>query len=385
MLPRNTSMKVSTRLFIAFGGAAVMLVAIAAVAALQIERMATGTCTPGSLTAQEDVRLVLWMAVVGVAGGVLVATWLMRSLSHDLGAEPRELVAHARRVAYGDLAPAAFVSQRGVSADLERMREQLVALVSTVQARAQAVTATSTSLVSGGLEIGRCTESHAAELRFTAECMTALASSVRDSASRAQRAGVQADLARETARAGETEIERVAGAMQAIVVGARRIDDIANLIDGLSVQTSVLALNAAAASVRAGAAGREFGVVAHEVRALSQRSAEAAAEVKTLIASSAEQARRGDAQVRRAGDTMAQLVAIVAAVAANTEDIGRDHEAQGHEVVRLSEALSGLDVRLRESVSLAASNAASAQALGVQATALLQAISAFRLVRQPEG
>jgi methyl-accepting chemotaxis protein len=374
------SMKVSTRLLIAFGGAAAMVAAVAAVAAVQVQMLARQLGTAQALQAgQQAAWLVAAMAVAGAAGGVVVALWLMRSLRVDLGAEPGELAAYARRVAHGDLAPTGRSAACGVMADLERMRAQLVELVAAVHARAGEVAATSTAMASSGAEVGRRTESHAAEVQAAAERMKVLARAVQSSADGAQQASVQTEQACAAATAGQDEIGKVATAMGAITDGARRIDDIAGLIDGLAAQTNVLALNAAAAAARAGAAGREFAVVAQEVRALAQRSAGAAAEVKQVIGVTVDLAGKGEAQVRRAGNAMQQIVAIVGAVAANTQAIGSNSRVQVGNALRLSAALSEIDACLRESASLAARNAGTAAALDLQATVLLRAVAAFRL------
>ncbi|MEW5835642.1 MAG: methyl-accepting chemotaxis protein [Pseudomonadota bacterium] len=373
-------MKISTRLLIAFGGATAMVAAIAAVAALQVRTLARQLGTAQALQAgQEAVWLVVAMALVGAVGGIVIAAWLMRSLWVDLGAEPRALAAYARRVADGDLAPAEHTAARGVLADLERMRAQLVELVAAVHARSGVVAATSASMSSDGAELGRLTEAHAAELRAAADGMRALASAAQSSADSAQQSILQTEQACAAAAAGQDEIREVVAAMGAITAGARRVDDIAGLIDGLASQTSVLALNAAAAAARAGATGREFAVVAQEVRALAQRSAGAAAEVKQLVGISAELAGKGEAQVRRTGDAVQQIVAIVRAVATYAQAIGDNSSAQVGAALRLSAALSDIDGSLRGSASLAARNAGTAADLDRQATALLHAVAAFRL------
>ncbi|MFZ5546531.1 MAG: methyl-accepting chemotaxis protein [Pseudomonadota bacterium] len=373
-------MRVSTRLLIAFGGAAAMVAAVATVAAVQVQALATQLGTVQALKAGQDVAWLLGaMAVAGAAGGTVVALWLMRSLHIDLGAEPRELAACARRVAHGDLAPAERAAACGVMADLERMRAQLVRLVAAVCARAGEVASTSAAAAASGADVGRRTESHAAQLQVAAEHMDVLARAVQSSADGAQQAKLQTQQACAVAAMAQVQIGKVATAVSAISDGARRIDDIAVTIDSLAAQTSVLALNAAAAAARAGPAGREFAVVAQEVRALAQRSAGAAAEVRQIAGVSVGLAGEGEAQVRAADDAMRQIVAIVATVAANTQAIGSNSSAQVADALRLSVTLSEIDASLRDSASLATRSAGTMAALDQQASALLHAVAAFRI------
>lgn len=380
MLATLNSLRVSTRLLIAFGGAAVMVAAISAIAAAQLQALAQQLGTPQALQAgRQSAWLIAAIAALASAGGAVVAVCLTRSLAQALGAEPRELAAHARRVANGDLAPADRAASRGVMADLERMRAKLVELVSAVHSQAAAVAGASAQIARGGREIGERSAAQAVQLREAAERMQTLAGAVHRNAEHAQQARAQAGEARSAADEGQTGITRVVAAMQTITDDANRIAHIAELIDRLASQTTVLALNAAAAAARAGPAGREFAVVAHEVRALALRSTEAAAEVQALIAASARQARSGDAQVRRAGAAVEDIVAAVAAVADRIDAIGLDSETQSAEIEQLNQALSALDARTRDSAALVASNGAAAQALDRQAAGLLQAVSAFRL------
>lgn len=374
------SLRVSTRLLIAFGGAALMVAAIASIAAVQMRALAQQLGTAEALQAgQQSAWLIGTIAALASAGGAVVAACLTRSLSQALGAEPRELAAHARRVANGDLAPASCSASHGVMADLERMRAKLVELVSAVHGQAAAVAGASSQIAHGGAEIGERSAAQAAQLRQAAERMQTLATAVRRNAEHAQQARAQAGEARAAADEGQTGIARVVAAMQAISDDAARIDHIAGLIDQLASQTTVLALNAAAAAARAGPAGREFAVVAREVRALALRSTEAAAEVQALIAASARQARGGDEQVRRAGTAVEHIVAAVAAVADRIDVIGNDSKSQSAEIEQLNQALSALNARTRDSAALVSRNGAAAQALDRQAAELLQAVAAFRL------
>ena len=82
--------------------------------------------------------------------------------------------------------------------------------------------------------------------------------------------------------------DRAPGAvlMRSLSTESSSIGTIIEVINGIAEQTNLLALNAGVEAARAGASGKGFAVVAQEVRALAQRSAEAARELKTLISAS---------------------------------------------------------------------------------------------------
>ncbi|TNY07086.1 methyl-accepting chemotaxis protein, partial [Escherichia coli] len=99
--------------------------------------------------------------------------------------------------------------------------------------------------------------------------------------------------------------------MEEISASSKKIGDIIGVIDGIAFQTNILALNAAVEAARAGEQGRGFAVVAGEVRALAQRSAEAAKEIKSLISASVERVENGARLVQTAGTTMGEIVSSV--------------------------------------------------------------------------
>ena len=157
-------------------------------------------------------------------------------------------------------------------------------------------------------DLSRRTEQQAASLEETAAALDQITATVKRSADGARRASETASGARtDAARSGEIVSDAVA-AMGEIEKSSGQITNIIGVIDEIAFQTNLLALNAGVEAARAGEAGRGFAVVAQEVRALAQRSAEAAKEIKALIASSTAQVERG---VRLVGDTGAALSTIV--------------------------------------------------------------------------
>ena len=99
--------------------------------------------------------------------------------------------------------------------------------------------------------------------------------------------------------------------MSGIEKSSKQISQIIGVIDEIAFQTNLLALNAGVEAARAGDAGRGFAVVASEVRALAQRSAEAAKEIKGLISASTAQVEQGVALVTQTGNALERIVAQV--------------------------------------------------------------------------
>jgi methyl-accepting chemotaxis protein len=189
-----------------------------------------------------------------------------------------------------------------------------------------------------------------------------------------------ADNAR-SAESGGQVIGEVVQTMEGIRVSSGRIVEIIGTIDGIAFQTNILALNAAVEAARAGEAGRGFAVVASEVRALSQRSSQAAREIKQLISSSVEQVEAGGRIVESAGRTMSELVAnagrinhLLSAVAT-----GIDEQARG--VAQTTTAVHDLDGNTQQNAALVEESAAAAASLEDQARALAQRVARFRLAR----
>jgi len=198
----------------------------------------------------------------------------------------------AQSIAGGDLNNAIRVVGRDEASDLLRaldaMQASLRELVRQVKTSAQSIDTASSEVASGNQDLSQRTEQAAASLQETTSSMDDLTSGVRHGADAAGKARVLAEGAAEVARRGGQEVAEVVATMEQINTSSRRIGDILGLIDSIAFQTNILALNAAVEAARAGEQGRGFAVVAGEVRLLAQRSAEAAREIKSLIAASLE-------------------------------------------------------------------------------------------------
>jgi methyl-accepting chemotaxis protein len=161
-----------------------------------------------------------------------------------------------------------------------------------------------------------------------------------------------------------------------------RMGEMIATIEGLAFQTNILALNASIEAARVGSQGRGFAVVAAEVRALAQRSANAAQEIKTLISDSLQHVEDGSSVATRAGETMRNVVGQVGEVAKLVDDISASSVAQSRDLDEFSDGISRMDEMLGRDVSHVQGVASASGHLREQAQALRDAMAVFLMDRK---
>jgi methyl-accepting chemotaxis protein len=316
---------------------------------------------------------------------VLSATvaWLVaRSIVRQLGAEPVALAEVASQVAQGDLQPVAGTGQAepgSVLASLGAMQASLARVVGQVRQASNAVTLGSEEIAAGNIGLLQRTEEQASNLQHAASSMEQMTASVKNNADSARQATQVATLASEAAHKGGAVVEQVVSTMQEITASSHKMSDIIGVIDSIAFQTNILALNAAVEAARAGEQGRGFAVVAGEVRALAQRSADAAKEIKGLIDGSVAKVEQGARLVGDAGATMTDIVEQAQRVAGLIAEISTATAEQTDGIAQVGEAVAHLDRSTQQNAALVEQSAAAAQALKQQAAQLAQAVSVFRL------
>jgi methyl-accepting chemotaxis protein len=260
-----------------------------------------------------------------------------------------------------------------------RFVSSLSHLVRQVRASGESIATGSAQIAIGNMDLSQRTEEQASNLQQTAASMEELTSTVRQNADNAvAAAGIVSGAADSAAHGGEV-VREVVQTMQQITGSSRRIADIVGVVDGIAFQTNILALNAAVEAARAGEQGRGFAVVASEVRALAQRSGEAAREIKKLIAESVESVESGATQVADAGRAMDDIVAQVARVKALVGEISAASTEQSQGIDQVGDAVAQLDQVTQQNAALVEESAAAAESLKHQAAHLQQLMGAFTI------
>jgi methyl-accepting chemotaxis protein len=330
--------------------------------------------------------LVLIAVAIGLS--LAVGVWVARSVTRQLGGEPKLAAEMAQAIAEGKLStpiPVAQGDSNSLMAALERMRNSLADIVAGVRQNAESVASASAQIATGNQDLSGRTEEQASALEETAASMEELSTTVKQNADNAAQANQLAVTASTVAVKGGSEVQEVVATMRSINESSRRIADIIGVIDGIAFQTNILALNAAVEAARAGEQGRGFAVVASEVRNLAQRSAGAAKEIKELISASTQRVDQGMTLVDKAGHTIQEVVDAIRRVTDIMGEITSASAEQSAGVSQIGEAVSQMDQATQQNAALVEESAAAADGLRQQAAQLLEAVSVFQLPHQGAG
>ena len=311
------------------------------------------------------------------------------ALEHEQARVVEAVTAGLAKLAEGDLTyrmaddlPPAYAKVRE---DFNAMMLQLRNEMRVIAANAEQMTSGAGEISHAADDLSRRTETQAATLEETAAALDELTATVKRTAEGARQANASVTQARTDAEQSGQVVGQAVTAMGGIEASAEQIGQIIGVIDEIAFQTNLLALNAGVEAARAGEAGRGFAVVATEVRALAQRSAEAAREIKTLISASTAQVKEGVDLVGQTGQALDRIVVQVAQISTLVAEIAASAQEQSIGLAEVNTAVNQMDQVTQQNAAMVEQSTAASHALVQEANQLTRLLSRFRLGKRPAG
>jgi methyl-accepting chemotaxis protein len=271
--------------------------------------------------------------------------------------------------------PAAYeglrVSFNSAVADLDGIFSQILGAVGRINNGSDEIRAASDDLA-------RRTEEQASAIESNSASTKGLTAKIQKTATCASDVNRSIIAAQADAQSGGQVVERAVQAMNGIEQSSSEIAQIITIIDGIAFQTNLLALNAGVEAARAGESGKGFAVVANEVRALAQRSADAARDIKTLINSSSIQVSQGVSLVSETGTVLHAIVQQVRDIGSAISSIADDASLQAGELRSVSETFGRIDSVTQQNAAMVEEATAATHSLHREADAMRQLVSKFR-------
>jgi len=323
------------------------------------------------------------LILLTIAASLLAAAYLFYAFYLVMSGGLNEVGRHLASMTEGDLTTTPRPWGRDEAADLMRlmanMQHSLRRMVLKVRSASDGIVTASTEIADGSNDLSARTEQTAANLQQSAAAMEQISATVRQTTDNTQEATRIASRNATTAGHGGQVIQSMVVTMEDIQASSRKIGDIISVIDGIAFQTNILALNAAVEAARAVEQGRGFAVVASEVRALAQRSAGAAREIKSLITASVEKVDSGTQIVREAGKAINDIVSAAGEINDLLSQIATGSDQQSQGIGQVGTAVQELDQATQQNAAMVEETAAAAAALRDQAQGLAAEVARFKL------
>ncbi len=255
--------------------------------------------------------------------------------------------------------------------------EQLANLLDRVSETARLVSTGAAEIRAASDDLAQRNQQQAAGVEETSAALNQVSSIVQQTAAHAVSVQQAITSAHREANEGGVVVQRATEAMAAIESSAHEISSIIGVIDGIAFQTNLLALNAGVEAARAGDAGKGFAVVANEVRALAQRSAEAAKNIKSLITASTDQVGSGVQLVDETGKLLRHIVDQVGEISTRVSDIAASAEKQATTLSQVSSAMGEMDRVTQQNAAMVEQSTAASRSLADESRTLTEMVGSF--------
>jgi methyl-accepting chemotaxis protein len=268
---------------------------------------------------------------------------------------------------------------RSLQADFNVALDQLANAMAEINRTAADIASSATQVSAASQDLSQRTERQAASLEETAAAMEEITATVGKSAENAKQANGTAIDAKKDADRGSKVVKETMAAMADIARSSGEIGKIIGVIDEIAYQTNILALNAGVEAARAGDAGRGFAVVASEVRALAQRSADAAKQIKTLIRTSENQVASGVKLVEESGLALSRIVDDIEQITMLMTEIANAQQEQATALGEVNAAVGHMDQTTQQNAAMVEESTAASKSLADDARVLADLVARFRL------
>ncbi len=334
---------------------------------------------PGSRRMASTLKTLIKVALLDMD---IAVTTIFETKENEQRQVIRQVGEALTHVAQGDLSTRVGELPKGyedIGRDFQQAMDSLSEMLGSISNIFGMIRSAAAEISAASDDLARRTEHQAASLEETAATVGSLTVSVRDTALNAEEASTAALGANNDATEGGHIVKNAVIAMTSIDRSSGEIEQIINVIDGIAFQTNLLALNAGVEAARAGDAGKGFAVVASEVRALAQRSADAAQDIKALIAQSASHVGSGVTLVGKAGTALDDIVNRVNDVTVRVQQIALMSQEQAAGIEQVNAAISDMDQTTQRNAAMVEQSTAAARNLLSQADQLAEMVGRFRI------